>query len=58
MKKWALPIASSLSMLAAPAVAQFVGPSVQRKPSTISETQRVGSGSHIDQYGPLRGWGL
>ena len=47
MKKWALPIVLSLSMPAAPAVAQFVGPFVEGKPSTVAEARRAGSGSYV-----------
>jgi hypothetical protein len=37
MKKWALPIALALSMLAGPAIAQSVGRSVQGRLSTVAE---------------------
>ena len=47
MNKWALPIVLSLSMPAAPAVAQFVGPFVEGKPSTVAEARRAGSGSYV-----------
>ena len=50
MKKWALRIALSLRMLAAPAVAQFVGPSVQGDPPSHD---RVEAPWLID--GPING---